>query len=550
MLRVAVALLVFAGPALAADVTVLTAGRIHSMDPANPTATAMAWDDSGRLLALGDRATVLDRYPDARRIDVDGATVIPGLIDAHAHVTSLGLALMRADLVGTANKTEVIARLRDFERNLPPGAWLLGHGWDQNDWPEKAYPTAADLDAAFPERSVWLERIDGHAGWANSAAMHAVTRDLAGDWQPDGGRILRAGGKPTGVFIDTAVALVEGTVPPPDAATRAEAVTRALAATAAVGITGVHDMGVSLEDLGLYQQFADAGRLSMRVTAYADGNGAALAALCKNGPYAHGSGRLRMSGVKLFADGALGSRGAALLADYHDEPGQRGLLVTAPAALEAAMVKARDCGVQVATHAIGDRGNRIVLDAYAHVLGGNAAARRWRIEHAQIVSLEDIPRFAKQGVIASMQPTHATSDGPWVETRVGTEGLPGAYAWRRFLDAGTKLAFGSDFPVESVDPRLGLYAAITREDLAGKPPGGWLPDQKLSAAEALRGFTSDAAFAGFAESEVGRLAPGLRADFVVLEGDPLAVPPRAIPDLRVHSTWLDGKPVYRASGRD
>jgi hypothetical protein len=550
MLRVAVALLVFAGPALAADVTVLTAGRIHSMDPANPTATAMAWDDSGRLLALGDRATVLDRYPDARRIDVDGATVIPGLIDAHAHVTSLGLALMRADLVGTANKTEVIARLRDFERNLPPGAWLLGHGWDQNDWPEKAYPTAADLDAAFPERSVWLERIDGHAGWANSAAMHAVTRDLAGDWQPDGGRILRAGGKPTGVFIDTAVALVEGTVPPPDAATRAEAVTRALAATAAVGITGVHDMGVSLEDLGLYQQFADAGRLSMRVTAYADGNGAALAALCKNGPYAHGSGRLRMSGVKLFADGALGSRGAALLADYHDEPGQRGLLVTAPAALEAAMVKARDCGVQVATHAIGDRGNRIVLDAYARVLRGNAAARRWRIEHAQIVSLEDIPRFAKQGVIASMQPTHATSDGPWVETRVGTEGLPGAYAWRRFLDAGTKLAFGSDFPVESVDPRLGLYAAITREDLAGKPPGGWLPDQKLSAAEALRGFTSDAAFAGFAESEVGRLAPGLRADFVVLEGDPLTVPPRAIPDLRVRSTWLDGKPVYRASGRD
>jgi hypothetical protein len=550
MLRVAVALLVFAGPALAADVTVLTAGRIHSMDPANPTATAMAWDDSGRLLALGDRATVLDRYPDARRIDVDGATVIPGLIDAHAHVTSLGLALMRADLVGTANKTEVIARLRDFERNLPPGAWLLGHGWDQNDWPEKAYPTAADLDAAFPERSVWLERIDGHAGWANSAAMHAVTRDLAGDWQPDGGRILRAGGKPTGVFIDTAVALVEGTVPPPDAATRAEAVTRALAATAAVGITGVHDMGVSLEDLGLYQQFADAGRLSMRVTAYADGNGAALAALCKNGPYAHGSGRLRMSGVKLFADGALGSRGAALLADYHDEPGQRGLLVTAPAALEAAMVKARDCGVQVATHAIGDRGNRIVLDAYARVLRGNAAARRWRIEHAQIVSLEDIPRFAKQGVIASMQPTHATSDGPWVETRVGTEGLPGAYAWRRFLDAGTKLAFGSDFPVESVDPRLGLYAAITRQDLAGKPPGGWLPDQKLSAAEALRGFTSDAAFAGFAESEVGRLAPGLRADFVVLEGDPLTVPPRASPDLRIRSTWLDGEPVYRASARD
>jgi hypothetical protein len=253
-----------------------------------------------------------------------------------------------------------------------------------------------------------------------------------------------------------------------------------------------------------------------------------------------------MSGVKLYADGALGSRGAALLADYHDEPGQRGLLVTEPAALESAMVKARDCGVQVATHAIGDRANRMVLDAYARVQGaGDAARRRWRIEHAQIVSLADIPRFAELKVIASMQPIHATSDGPWVESRVGKKGLPGAYAWRRFIDSGATLAFGSDFPVESDDPRLGLYAAITREDLAGQPPGGWLPDQKLTATEALRGFTADAAYVAFAESEVGRLAPGLRADFVVLEDDPLAVAPRRIPELRIQSTWVDGKPVFQ-----
>jgi predicted amidohydrolase YtcJ len=253
-----------------------------------------------------------------------------------------------------------------------------------------------------------------------------------------------------------------------------------------------------------------------------------------------------MTGVKLYADGALGSRGAAMLADYHDEPGQRGLLVTEPAALEAAMVKARDCGAQVATHAIGDRANRMVLDAYARIVDASSApALRWRIEHAQIVSPVDIPRFAKQHVIASMQPIHATSDGPWVESRVGKQGLPGAYAWRRFLEAGAKLAFGSDFPVESDDPRLGLYAAVTREDLKGQPPGGWLPDQKLTAAEALRGFTSDAAYAGFAESEVGRLAPGLRADFVVLGGDPLAVQAREIADLRVLSTWLDGRVVYQ-----
>jgi predicted amidohydrolase YtcJ len=547
MLRIIVALLALAGPTVSAEITVLTADRIHTMSPSQPTATALAWDDGGRLLAVGDRATLLGRYAGARHIDAAGATVVPGLIDAHGHIMGQGIALLRADLVGAATRDEAIARLREFERTLPTGAWLLGRGWDQNDWPEKTYPTAADLDAAFPDRPVWLERIDGHAGWANSAAMRAVARDLGGDWQPDGGRILRADGQPTGIFVDTAVALIDAAVPPPDAATRAEALRRALASAASVGLTGVHDMGTSLADLALYRRFADSGELTLRVSAYADGDGDALAALCAMGPYSHASGRLRMSGVKLYADGALGSRGAALLADYDDEPGTRGLLVTEPAALEAAMVKARDCGVQVATHAIGDRANRMVLDAYARVIDGAAApSRRWRIEHAQIVSVDDIPRFAQQHVIASMQPIHATSDGPWVESRIGKARLDGAYAWRRFIASGAMLAFGSDFPVESDDPRLGLYAAITREDLTGKPPGGWLPAQKLSAAEALRGFTSDAAFAGFAETEVGRLAPGLRADFVVLDGEPLTVTPRRIPELRVRSTWVDGRAVYRA----
>jgi predicted amidohydrolase YtcJ len=542
-----VVLFALSGSAASAEVTVLTADRIHTMEPSLPSATALAWDESGRLLAVGERTALLDRYAGARHVEAAGATVVPGLIDAHGHVMGQGLALLRADLVGAATREEVIARLRAFERTLPAGAWLLGRGWDQNDWPEKAYPTAADLDAAFPDRPVWLERIDGHAGWANGAAMRAVTRDLGGDWQPDGGRILRVDGRPVGIFIDTAVSLIDAVVPPPDAATRAEALTRALASAASVGLTGVHDMGASLSDLALYRQFADAGKLTLRISAYADGDAAALAALCAMGPYRHASGRLKMTGVKLYADGALGSRGAALLSDYHDEPGQRGLLVTEPAALEAAMVKARDCGVQVATHAIGDRANRMVLDAYARVIDGAAAlARRWRIEHAQIVSLDDISRFAKQHVIASMQPIHATSDGPWVESRVGKAGLPGAYAWRRFLDSGALLAFGSDFPVESDDPRLGLYAAITREDLAGNPRGGWLPDQKLAATEALHGFTAAAAYAGFAETDVGRFAPGLRADFVVLGGDPLAVAPRRIPELEVLSTWLDGRAVYTA----
>ncbi len=428
---------------------------------------------------------------------------------------------------------------------------MLGGGWDQNDWPEKVFPTAADLDAAFPDRPVWLERVDGHAGWANSAALRAVAarsgKTLDGDWQPAGGRIERADGKPAGVFVDGAMALVYEVVPPADDVTREQAAAKAFDAAVRHGLTGVHDMGVSREDLALFKRFADAGKLPLRVDAYADGDGNALADLCAGGLYRHPGGRLEMRGVKLYIDGALGSRGAAMLEDYSDDHGNHGLLVTDPAAYEASVRKALGCGVQVATHAIGDRGNRIVLDTYAKVLGDKASSdHRWRIEHSQIVSLEDIPRFAKLGVIASMQPTHATSDMPWAEDRVGPQRILGAYAWQRFLHSGARLALGSDFPVESVDPRLGLYAAVTRQDRQGQPPGGWQPEQRLSAAEAVRGFTADAAWAGRDEKEIGQLAPGLRADFVIVDEDPLAVPSAQLDDLHIRSTWVDGKPVYEA----
>ncbi|MGN7725944.1 amidohydrolase [Luteimonas sp. 22616] len=541
-----------AATAQAADVHLLTAARIHTSDPAQPQVEAMVWDASGRVLAVGDAKALLARYPDAERVDAGDATVVPGLIDAHGHVMGLGYALMQADLTGARDKADVIARLKAYEKTLPEGAWLLGGGWDQNDWPEKAFPTAADLDAAFPDRPVWLDRVDGHAGWANSAAMKAVEkamsgRTLAGDWQPDGGRILRDGDKATGVFVDGAMGLVSEVLPAPDEAYRTQALERALAAAARDGLTGVHDMGVSSTDLALYKRFADAGKLSLRIDAYANGDGQALADLCEHGAYRHPGGRLEMRGVKLFIDGALGSRGAALLTDYSDEPGNRGLLVTDPATYEGSVRKAKGCGVQVATHAIGDRGNRIVLDTYERVLGDDAKSdHRWRVEHAQIVSPEDIPRFAPLGVIASMQPTHATSDMPWAEERLGKERLFGAYAWQRFLHSGAHLALGSDFPVESPDPRLGLYAAVTRQDRDGQPPGGWLPDQRLSAAEALRGFTADAAYAGFDEKQVGKLAPGLRADFVILAEDPLEVPASQLDDLEIESTWVDGKPVYEA----
>jgi hypothetical protein len=536
---------------MASEVSVLSAERIHTSKPDHPGAQAMAWDDQGRILALGTAQELHTRYPDAKRIDAPGSTVIPGLIDAHGHVMGLGYALLRADLTGASDKAEAITRLREYEKQLPPGAWLLGGGWDQNRWAGKQFPTAADLDEAFPDRPVWLERVDGHAGWANSAALEAAAarapRPLDGDWQLDGGRIERTGGKPSGVFIDRAMDLVNVVVPAPDQAVREQALRKAVQAAVSNGLTGVHDMGVSRADLALMKQFADAGELPLRIDAYADGNSDALDDLCSGGLYRHADGRLQMRGVKLYMDGALGSRGAALIEDYSDDPGNRGLLLTQPDALEAAVRKAQGCGVQLATHAIGDRGNRVVLDTYARVLGDDAGSdHRWRIEHAQVVALEDIERFAPLGVIASMQPTHATSDMPWAEDRVGAERIQGAYAWQRFLDSGARLALGSDFPVESPDPRLGLHAAVTRQDRAGMPLGGWLPEQALSPAEALRGFTADAAYAGRDEAEVGQLAPGMRADFVILAQDPLTVPAGGMDELQIQSTWVDGEPVFEA----
>lgn len=544
---VAVLLGLLAAPVLA-QTTVLSAARIHTMDTARPLARAMAFDASGRILALGDADELQARYPQARRLDLGSATVVPGLIDAHAHVGGLGFAMLGADLVGTASKAEIIQRLRAKAAQLKPGEWLLGNGWDQNDWPQQSFPTAAELDAVFPDRPVWLSRVDGHAGWANSAAMRAVPRDLAGNWQPDGGMIQRdAAGKPNGIFIDNAMLLVEHARPAPDEATSERALALGMQAAVEHGLTGVHDAGITLAELRRYQRLADRGQMPLRIYAMADGNSDALESLCRNGLYRHPSGRLQMRAVKLYADGALGSRGAAMLEDYSDDHGNRGLLVMSADELAVASAKAKRCGVQVATHAIGDRGNRLALDTYAHALGADVAGdHRWRVEHAQILAPADLARFAQLHVIASMQPTHATSDMPWAQERVGAQRIVGAYAWRQLRDSGARLAFGSDFPVESVDPRLGLYSAVSRADGEGKPAGGWMPQEKLTAFEALRGFTLDAAYAGFGENELGSLAPGKRADFVVLAEDPLAVPDARLRTLDVRATYVDGRPVYEA----
>ena len=340
------------------------------------------------------------------------------------------------------------------------------------------------------------------------------------------------------MLVDAAAMLIDAKVPPLTPELMRRALRKAFPELHKVGLTGVHDAGTSREVLAILRELADAGELPSRVNAWADGDGDALADLCRDGRYRHASGRLQIRAVKLYSDGALGSRGALLLANYSDAPGQRGLPVTSAAKLEDAMRKAKACSIQIATHAIGDGGNRTVLDLYAKLLGSDADSdHRWRIEHAQIVALADIPRFHELGVIASMQPTHATSDMGWAQQRVGPQRIVGGYAWRKFRETDVRLALGSDFPVERIEPINGLYAAVSRQDAAGQPGGGWYANERLTGHEALRGFM---------ESEIGSLAIGKRADFTVLSANPVGATPQALRTAKVVSTWVDGKAVYRA----
>ena len=529
---------------------VLDHARIYTVDAARPTAEAFAVD-AGRIVAVGTTAEMARDYAAWPRVDAGGRTVVPGLIDAHAHLLGLGQTLGQADLVGTRSVAEIGERLVAFAASMPGGGWILGRGWDQTDWgTDGAFPTRQDLDAVIADRPVWIQRVDGHASWANTAALRAagIDPEAAAPADPAGGHIVRdAAGRPTGVFVDAAEALVAASVPAMTAADWTEALRRATAETARAGLTGVHEAGVPLSALMLYQGAIAAGRLPVRVYAMIQPD--AIDAFCAahaGGRLVDPSGRLVVRSVKLYADGALGSRGAALLADYTDDPHNRGLMQMPPEALEATAERAMRCGLQVNTHAIGDAANRAVLDAVeAAIAATGGGPGRHRIEHAQVISLADIERFAALGVIASVQPTHATSDMPWAETRLGADRLRGAYAWRRLVDAGARLALGSDFPVERVSPILGFYAAVTRQDAAGAPAGGWTGNQSLTRAEALRGFTLDAAYAGFMEDEVGSLAPGKRADFVILSQDLMTVPPEQILATRVVATYLDGALIYR-----
>jgi predicted amidohydrolase YtcJ len=477
------------------------------------------------------------------KLDAGGKTLIPGLIDAHGHVMGLGLSLITLDLSDTKSLAEAQAKIRAYAQENTGRKWIIGTGWNQETWGLGRFPTAAELDAAVGDIPVWLERIDGHAGWANSAAIRAAGVS-ATTKAPTGGRIEMAAGKPAGVFVDKAMDLIQKVVPAPAPKDRDNALEKAQRALLAVGITGIADMGTSIEDWQAFRRSADRGALRVRIMSYAYGlDNMVLIAGPEPTPWLYDD-HLRMGGIKLLLDGALGSRGAWLKADYSDAPGQRGLPMIPSTQLRNIMSRAAMDNFQVAVHAIGDAANGEILDAIQEMSDTYTGDRRWRVEHAQIIDPADLPRFARYGTIASMQPVHETSDWRMATARLGEARLKGAYAWKAMLDNKVPLAFGSDVPVESPNPFPGIAAAMSRQDARGEPAGGWMPEQKVSFEAALDGFTRQAAFAGFAEKKFGSLVPGQRADFLLIDRNIETASPTDIRGTQVLETWINGKRVY------
>ncbi|HEX6981652.1 MAG TPA: amidohydrolase [Balneolaceae bacterium] len=506
--------------------------------------SAIAFKD-GKVIDVY-RDTTFESSANLKIIDGEGKVMLPGLIDAHGHVMGLGFQQMNVNLTGTQSLDEALQRVEEYASEYPDLKWIQGRGWNHTHWEIGRFPTAEELDRVVSERPVWLSRVDGHAGWANSKAMElaGITAETP---DPEGGKIIRdENGNPTGVFVDGAMALIESKIPEPTDEERKIAFTKALQQMHSHGLTGVHDAGIGVETWKLYKNFADEGKLTTRIYAMISGSEATFDSLSQSGPIeSYANDMLALQSVKMYSDGALGSRGAAMIKPYSDDPGNRGLLFFTEEELTQKILKTASAGYQTNIHAIGDRGNRVVLNAFENVrdsLGDQNL--RHRIEHAQVVDIKDIPRFKELEIIASMQPTHATSDKNMAEDRIGEERMEGAYAWQTFLDQGTVVAAGSDFPVESVNPFYGLYSAITRQDHRGNPEGGWYPEEKMSRKQAFRAFTIDAAYAAHQEDIVGSLEPGKWADFILIDRDIFEVPASEIWQTKVLQTWVAGEKVY------
>lgn len=502
--------------------------------------TGLLIDDVGKVIRT--TGPLDDAGARGQRIDGGGRTLLPGLIDAHGHVIDLGMTALTVQLIGTGSLADVQQRLRFFAAAHPEDEWVIGFGWNQELWPDKRFPTASDLDSVVPDRPVLLERIDGHAVVVNSAAMRAagITPSTT---DPAGGRIERdSHGKPTGLFIDSATELVRKAVPARTPAQSDKALAKAQEQLLSFGITAVGSMSTSADDWEAFRRAGQAGRLQVRLMTYLLGT-ESLKTVPRPTPWLYGD-RLRAVGIKLFADGALGSRGAWLKRPYADKPDTRGLQFHSDAELLEQATTAAVAGFQVAIHAIGDAANAQVISTYEKLAEYCAEDCRWRIEHFQVVDPADIARLAPAGIVASMQPTHQTSDRLMAEKRLGPDRLAGAYAWQSVLKSGARLAFGSDFPVESPNPFPGLSAAVSRQDIEGQPPGGWIPSERLTFEQALAAFTRGAAYAGFAEDRIGALEPGKWADFIIIDRDPTKVDPRELARAQVLETWIAGKKVW------
>lgn len=510
--------------------------------PAVEKFSAIAFRE-GRVLAVGEAADLSQRYKNAEAIDGRGRALLPGLIDAHGHMQALGLLQREIDLrdMGFAETLEAVKK---FAATRNGSQWVTGRGWNQVLWSGGQWPNAADLDALEIARPVWLRRVDGHAGWANSAALRAAGIDRDSP-VPEGGEILKdADGRPTGILVDNAMSLMERAIPAPSQRELEAALGAAFEISLANGLTSVHDAGIDGDTYRAYRALAERDAIPMRVYPMLAVDADEFAQLLDAGPVGTAESRLFIRSIKISADGALGSRGAALLESYRDRPQTTGLLLHSERELDKYFASALERGFQINVHAIGDRANRIVLDKFGKYAGDDLRNFRHRVEHAQVVAPEDIPRFEQLDIIASMQPIHATSDMNMAGDRLGEERLEGAYAWRTFLDLGIPLAAGSDFPVEPVNPFFGIHAAVTRQNTSNEPEGGWILREKISLIEALHAFTLGAAYAAHQEKVIGNLESGKAADFILVDRDIFAIDPKELWKTRVLETWVAGERVH------
>ncbi|WP_026850228.1 amidohydrolase [Gemmatimonas phototrophica] len=525
---------------------IVTNARVYTVDDSRPLVEAFAVRN-GRIVFTGSaREAASLKGANTKVVDAGGRTIIPGMVDGHAHFNNLAKKLRSVDLVGTRSYDEVIARVVERAKTTPKGQWIIGRGWDQNAWGSTAFPTHDALTAALPDHPVLLERIDGHAQLANMAAMK-VAGLTAATKEPSGGKIVRdAKGVPTGVLVDNAEGIVSSKVPTPSIQEWRAMHKDAVKLMHRWGLVGMHDAGASREMIELYEDMAKQKELDLRLYIMISDNAAALTHYFGMGPRsALYDGQVWVRAVKLYADGAMGSRGAALLEPYSDDANNTGLLLSAPAHIQEVAEAGLKAGFQINTHAIGDRGNRVVLDAYEKALDKTPMANhRFRVEHAQILHQDDIPRFAQLGVIPSMQASHQTSDMYWIGKRLGPTRLYGAYAWQSLLQTGVVIPNGSDFPVEEVNPLISFHASIARQDARDWPMGGWFPAERMSREDALRSMTLWPAYAGFQEQEMGSITPGKYADFVILDQDIMKVPAEMVLRTSVLATYLGGRLVY------